>query len=1354
MNFKLSIIYAFIFFSRVMFGQENCTDVKGDYFLNKANSMYWLSRARQNALPEAQKAYNYLDSAEIHIKENKMPSACKINYLQRIEIFRIELEELIEVTADNLNGNFPILPFLTCQYDQFEYYDEPIETALEKALFNLIESGIHRPAINLKEVLLFCVIDTDDQSLKEVATQYLNNRARMYVISDHEIIQALGENARITDSSLARLGAFYSTNFIGKLIISVYENSENVSYTGVRFEFYNLSNNELISNTYAEGMKVDMRGSFFLFFKQFGFFVFIGLCIAFCSFILIQKNTQKTVDIKLFIFSASTSLTLNVIVSVGVVLLFSTFAPKGEAFLGQPQVLLFPYFFSTILIVAPLLLFILSGLVVKRKLSDQQGLIFTFFFIAFLAITFPVQYAASIYLQIQIPWVAQLGYFILCAIAAYFSSEYLAIQYRKNKGIGWILLSFCFLVPLIIGLTELMKIGNEITGFVIYLSGIFALVAGLIFLRFMGKKRKVEQDNPKAKKGSTVQRLKDLIDLLLTDQANNKHVGFNHDHESYLRELITDFKGFRHLHLSGSSGIGKTTLIKAVLEDKKEEMGAFYGDCHEPQEGSIIPYEPFFQAFSEHLGEGVFYNGSSAAADLIYKAKPLLNLAGVGELTEQLNKNLTGFTGASVKEIVKAIIEFLNNSHLKSKKRIVIVIEDIHWIDKHTKELLKDTIKELFIATKNCKKPLDICVITSSSDDSVFKNEMLEFSDGLSKQNEGFSYLEWKNSEDERFNLDQLTAKTFVKDLLSYKFSGVSISRNVVQEIVSFVDKADTIKPRYVLEMIKYLLEKEYLFSDNGLIELQKDLDWDTIPFESDIDALYHEKFTSLPPDVLKVLESAAFVGMEFEADLLSKLWKVDRINLIHNLLKAEKMGIVVDVNDHDDYYRFGSKAIRAAMKRFSLTNQISGNKKIPQIIKEYHKAIIAITLQKYNDDSELLVKVPDDVLISLAERAMLVYQENPIKAQRIVLSAVNRCFFTGELANLKEYLKFIFLLLEEDWSGNKLYWDILLRANLLQLSSETTKYIEEFGTRLIQVIYTKILDSEGTDSDLICFYELILKVAPKDKRLGMVLSKYRHNPYSKFYTVLIDRENQEPKLFTPEQLENIKKLYLEFSTVEGYGALKQRLLGVLTSASSGDIQLTYIASRMTLIFPKINKNASLSEQLDFINENWRKLDFESIDNCGFLLGGLNSYLKFIQDKALIFKLNKIRLSLNERLNHRLGIFIASLELLCCFDQWSFDEYNEFAEHLFYSYPEGSFRAQIYPCWLEKVIIEEESLTKIEAVTLSLFTQLKKPDFFTEENKKKVRLPKEKYLELLQNKKLNDGKEKELLKLLLDYCPA
>ena len=121
---KFVLLIVITFQVGIVFGTVPCGNAKIEYHLNRANSLHWLSRLRENSVFEANCSKKHVDSAYHILTESGMESACKIEYTKQINSFYTELDELIGVSLDNLNGKYPLVPFITKQYNQFEYYDD------------------------------------------------------------------------------------------------------------------------------------------------------------------------------------------------------------------------------------------------------------------------------------------------------------------------------------------------------------------------------------------------------------------------------------------------------------------------------------------------------------------------------------------------------------------------------------------------------------------------------------------------------------------------------------------------------------------------------------------------------------------------------------------------------------------------------------------------------------------------------------------------------------------------------------------------------------------------------------------------------------------------------------------------------------------------------------------------------------------------------------------------------------------------------------------------------------------------------------------------------------------------------
>ena len=1325
--------YLFLFillFPFVFFGQNSYSNDIIEEYLNQANSMFWLSRARQNALPEAERANLYIDSAEYLIKNKHLAPDCRRKYLQKINTFRKEIADLKRVTYDNLNGNFPIIPYLAGQYDQFEYFDESVETALEKALENLLQSGIYKPSKELKDVLLFTIVEAQGHpELVEVAAQYLNNNSRMYVISQHELKQAQG-HTNITDSTLTILGEFFATQFLGKIVISQYENSKNVSYYGVHFEFYDLTSNELVSNTYAEGMKVDMSGKSAGFFSFFAWYV--GIIILFLGLIFgIQLRVKKKeIDFIKFVFTVLVALLLGVVATLGIQTALSLIAPVGGDFIGEPRVLVFPYLVAVSLGLLPVLLLILSGLVLKRLIVDDLILVFTFFVTVGTTLLFPILKGQIVYLEQSPSFLFLILYNITLIISSFTAAFTFTYLSNRNKNTWYLLLNALYFIPVILFVFEYLKIGG--TPDLAQMVTMPIIAISMVFVTYKFASRWMIDDQIKESEfiGDAEEKLLQILVSFLNN-SNQQFVPFAEQFEQTFKKQIDSTKGFQHIHLDGSPGIGKTSLLQAYLKANEKEVLTFYGDCDENQEGNVVPYEPFYQAFSNQIGEGVFYSGARAAKDFLGKAQPLLNMAGVGDAVEQIIKNDDGFAGGAPREIAKKISSFLIHE-LKSvgMQRIVLVIDDLHWIDAHSKLLLLELLKELYAVSKKNKDSNGVILITTSSSNSSFLQEIIDYSKKLASDIDLYSLTVWDKHHDlNGLKLEEITNKSFVNQLLNESYLGLRFSRTAIREISQFVAKSDSLKPRYVLEMLKFLLEKRFIKNNNGVFELSPELNWDNIPFETDLEEIYFEQFRTLPADVLKVLESAAFVGMEFEADLLSKLWKIDRIELIHQLIKAEKIGLVVDLNDHDDFYRFASKSVRRALKRFALANTTNQDN-IPQIVKEYHKEIISIHLQKYNDESLFFDSIPSELLFNLTQRALLVYPDVPIKGLRLVMSAAQRALFQGELENLETYLTFIYKCPSETILRQDEYWKLFIKINLLRLSSNPSAFLLEFGYGLKRIIEQQLLlpiqekTEERINLELELYMELILKSNKSASLNNQILENYKENPILAFYKILIEKQSQNS--FSEAQILVLNNIFQSVEQNSSQKDLKGKVTGVLASISPNPEQrLYYLNERMALIFSDFNDSLTMESKIAHAAANWRSLSYQQIEDLGFLLAGLSNYYNSVgQNNALLYPINELRLKVNQHLNHRLGTFLSSMQLLENSSNWTVEEFIEFAEDLFYSFSEGSFRVQIYPLVLFTLVARNGEIKHLDELTKTLNHQIQFQDTFIKaEELKFIQIP-------------------------------
>ena len=162
----------------------------------------------------------------------------------------------------------------------------------------------------------------------------------------------------------------------------------------------------------------------------------------------------------------------------------------------------------------------------------------------------------------------------------------------------------------------------------------------------------------------------------------------------------------------------------------KHNLDWYYGDCDEFKEGDSVPYEPFHQAFSEHIGEGVFFSGNDTAIKVIQGASSLLSVTPVGDLSEHISSS-SFETKALPSEVIREIIDYLRKTIIEAQKtndnqnkQIVFVLDDIHWIDLETRETFELFVDELMKISSFENVFVKLVLIESEHDIVTNNNEL------------------------------------------------------------------------------------------------------------------------------------------------------------------------------------------------------------------------------------------------------------------------------------------------------------------------------------------------------------------------------------------------------------------------------------------------------------------------------------------------------------------------------------------------------------------------------------------------------------------------------------------------------
>lgn len=456
-------------------------------------------------------------------------------------------------------------------------------------------------------------------------------------------------------------------------------------------------------------------------------------------------------------------------------------------------------------------------------------------------------------------------------------------------------------------------------------------------------------------------------------------------------------------------GIGKTrSLEESIQYFNTNNWNVFYGDCDEIQDDTAVSFEPFLQAFSRLIGET--WNSRSESTDKITKG--IINIATDSTGIPLEITNFNSSTKKTMNEISLEIIDKLT----KINKKVLFVMEDVHWIDPETLTLLKHFIKTV---NRNPFLRKNLCIIITVRAE-------------IKGSYRGLNYQELKK---ELSNLDETTKNLFdLSDLLdsgsfnlvdfvknlSTDDNGYKIASSSMNQINKLfndynvqlqLESKDKLTPLYVFKVLESWISDSYLkYTPDGYV-LTQTVDIESLPNFEDIDSYYHKIFDSFEPKWRRILESASVIGNRFDADILAQVWGYKLLDVLDFLEKAVNNGLLIDMSNQDNIYKFSDKRIISALKSYFKEANIKEEGE-RQIVIEYNKRYLELQShiienpEKYNTE---------DLLKVVRRMLPLSFSEYYVKqSNNLILDIICRYLYMNKLGKLDAFTN---LLEQQDFN-------------------------------------------------------------------------------------------------------------------------------------------------------------------------------------------------------------------------------------------------------------------------------------------------------------------------------------------------
>jgi DNA-binding winged helix-turn-helix (wHTH) protein/tetratricopeptide (TPR) repeat protein len=297
----------------------------------------------------------------------------------------------------------------------------------------------------------------------------------------------------------------------------------------------------------------------------------------------------------------------------------------------------------------------------------------------------------------------------------------------------------------------------------------------------------------------------------------------------------------RVVFVAGEAGIGKTTFVEAFLDSIAQEgtVRVGRGQCIE-QYGTGEPYMPVFEALTRLYRE----SGGARVTELLRKFAPTWLAQMPSLLDDSDRERLQNATqGVTQQRMLREMTEALEA--LASESPLVLLLEDMHWSDFSTLELIAAVARQ----TESAQ------LMILGTYRSV---EMLAGDHPLRTMKEELELHRYC----EELRL-KLLKETDIGDYLALRFSGTR-SRQFDRFVPAIHSRTDG-NPLFMVNVVDYLVDQGIIANTSELSPIET-TPIDRLDTPRSIRQMIERNLERLKPEEQAVLVSASAAGAEFSS--------------------------------------------------------------------------------------------------------------------------------------------------------------------------------------------------------------------------------------------------------------------------------------------------------------------------------------------------------------------------------------------------------------------------------------------------------------------------------------------------------
>ena len=358
--------------------------------------------------------------------------------------------------------------------------------------------------------------------------------------------------------------------------------------------------------------------------------------------------------------------------------------------------------------------------------------------------------------------------------------------------------------------------------------------------------------------------------------SERKTVGHAHE-RAELRRTLDSVVGGRGtmLCLAGEPGIGKTTLVEDFLQELRSKNGNYIigrGRCSERLAGTEA-YLPFLEAL-----ESLLQSENDSIAQMMKLLAPtwFVQISPFsGE--SSANRAQSDLKTASQEWMKRELATFL--LELSKQQPLVLFLDDLHWSDSSTVELLAHVADRL--------DSMRVLLLTTYRSSELLLNKHPFLNIKLDLQSRGKCH---------EINLGFLSGED-VAHYLKLEFPDNQFHAEVTELIHTKTEGS----PLFMVDLVRYLRDRNVISLDNGkwlLAQAIPDLERE---LPESVRSMIQRKIEQLTDEDKRILAAASVQGYEFDSAVLATVCELDTDEIEDRLEQLERVhGFVQFVNERE----------------------------------------------------------------------------------------------------------------------------------------------------------------------------------------------------------------------------------------------------------------------------------------------------------------------------------------------------------------------------------------------------------------------------------------------------------------------